>query len=119
MRHSIYMHHEVLGVRHWTMVDHRNRNGLDNQKRNLRRCTKAQNARNGFRVIHGKTSRYKGVCSSNGRVICIGKPWRATITKNGRQIYLGWYASQKEAARAYDKAARKHFGEFAATNFTD
>jgi hypothetical protein len=117
-RQTIYMHHEVLAVPQGTIVDHRNRNGLDNRKKNLRKCTKAQNARNGFRVIRGKTSRYKGVCSSSGRVICVGCPWRATITKDGKQLYLGWYATQKEAAQAYDRAARQHFGEFAATNFS-
>ena len=114
-RHSVYMHHEVMGRVAGRMIDHRNRNGLDNRKSNLRRCTKSQNARNGFRVIRGKTSRYKGVCSSG---VCICRPWLATLTKNGKQINLGRHATQKEAAQAYDHAAREHFGEFAATNFS-
>ena len=113
---TIYMHHEVMGVWGGTRLDHRNRNGLDNRKQNLRKCTKAQNAWNGFRRIRGKTSRYKGVCSSG---VCTGRPWLATITKGGKQIYLGRHATQKEAAKAYDRAARNLFGEFAAPNFSE
>lgn len=109
-RRTVYMHHEVAGTT--SMIDHRNRDGLDNRKRNLRRCTKAQNARNSFRNIHGKTSRFKGVSLNK-------KPWRANIMVSGKQIYLGTYSNERAAAIAYDRAAVKYFGEFAATNFNN
>jgi hypothetical protein len=116
-KRTVYMHRQIMGEPEGMLVDHRNRDGLDNRRENLRVCTKRQNAWNGHRRIRNKTSRFKGVCRQCGRVGATGRPWRATITVAGRQKYLGWFKTQADAARAYDDAAVFHFGEFARTNF--
>jgi AP2 domain len=94
-------------------IDHMNHNGLDNRRENLRPATWVQNSRNMAPTSRG-ASRYKGVGfhSLNGR-------WRARIKTDAGSISLGVYATEEEAARAYDAAARKYYGEFAFLNFPD
>lgn len=88
------------------IIDHANRNTLDNRRANLRRCTATQNRANS-QVRRDCLSGYKGV-SFNRRN---GK-WCA-------QLYIGTFVSQEDAAKAYDAAARSVFGEFALTNFPE
>lgn len=108
------MHRMLLGITDRRIrVDHINHNGLDNRKANLRTGTQQQNAFNA-RPQKGKTSRYKGVC----RVKKSGK-WSAQITKNRKHIRLGEFENEVDAAKAYDAAAREHFGEFAYLNFPE
>jgi len=83
----------------------------DNRRSNLRRTTNALNQANRRRVR--SKSGFKGVSSDSTKR---ERPWRAHITIEGRMKYLGGYATPEEAARAYDAAAREHFGEHAATN---
>jgi len=89
-------------------TDHRNRNGLDNQRCNLRVCSHQQNQRN--KVLSNVI--YKGVCLDKR---C--NKFRARVRIREKQIYLGAFDSSLEAALAYDAAAREHFGEFARLNF--
>jgi hypothetical protein len=105
---SIRMHILIMGRPY---IDHINRNGLDNRRENLRTATHQQNSRNMSPRKDG-LSPYKGVSfhSLNGR-------WRARIKVDGKYVSLGVYATQEEAARAYDAAARELFGEFACPNF--
>ena len=91
------------------IVDHKNGDGLDNSRSNLRIATKAQNGQNKTKR-KGTSSQYKGVCLHKS-----GK-WVAAIVVNGKRVHLGCYAAEQEAARAYDAAATTHFGEFAFTN---
>lgn len=94
----------------WPQTDHRNTDGLDNRRANLREATTSQNMANGQRR---KTSGFKGVFPrESGR-------WRAKICVENRPINLGTFTDPADAARAYDAAARLHFGEFARPNFPD
>ena len=105
------MHRFILGAQAGWIVDHRDGDGLNNTRDNLRVCVSAQNARNCRKYSRARTSKFKGVClQPDGR-------WRAQICVDYRKINLGSYATEIMAARVYDQAARKHFGEFARLNF--
>jgi hypothetical protein len=92
-------------------IDHKNGNGLDNRRStgNLRPATTSQNAANKPKVRGN--ARYKGVRwrASSGR-------WSAQIKYHGHQTHLGYFASEAEAARAYNAAALERFGDFARLN---
>lgn len=92
----------------WPLVDHINHDGLDNRRSNLRPATTKQNVRNS-RSRPG-SSQYKGVD------LFRGVKWRATIRVDGKKKHLGLFVDEKDAARAYNKAALELFGEFACLN---
>ncbi len=91
-------------------VDHINGNRLDNRKCNLRLATRSQNLQNS-RKRTGCSSRFKGV-----NWLGQNKRWRARIKVFGKEIALGCFISELEAAEAYNKAAKEHFGDFAKLN---
>lgn len=113
-RDSMMMHHLLCG----RGADHRNSNGLDNRRDNLRPATSAQNAQN----RKPREGRYKGVTRAT-----VGKqnrpgyvspnPWKAHLLSNGRSLHLGYFRTPQGAARAYDRAALEHNREFARLNF--
>lgn len=65
------------------------------------------------------TSRYKGVIDRSRHIAPGSAPWLARIRVDGQLIHIGRFDTEEEAARAYDEAARKHFGEFARLNFSE
>ena len=113
IRKNIYMHRFIMGVEDSKVhVDHINHDTLDNRKSNLRLCTHVENMRN-RKIQKGGSSKYKGVYKySDNRV----KPFKAKIQFNYKNIYLGTFATELEAAIAYNKAALHYFGEFALLN---
>lgn len=114
VRHiEISMHRAVIQVDDDKVVDHINRNGLDNRKKNLRACTQLQNKYNSTGKIGG-TSKYKGVTWNKQH-----KKWKARVHTNRKEIFLGYHANEEDAARAYDLKAREIFGEFAFLNFNE
>lgn len=105
---GIKMHRVLLDAPDELQVDHIDRNGLNNQRNNLRLATSLQNSRNS-RSRMG-TSLYKGVCLYKNRA------WASQIRTSERILHLGYFPTQWEAAQAYNDAARKYFGEFAVLN---
>jgi hypothetical protein len=96
-------------------VDHKNGDGLDNRRANLRPATNAENGQNRRGLDARNTSGYRGV-SWDRRAA----KWQARIALNGRRSHLGYFTDPVEAARAFDEAAVRLFGEFAgALNLPD
>jgi len=96
-------------------VDHINHNTLDNRRSNIRTCTHQQNLMN---KSSWGTSKYLGVHIRNR--IKNKKNYKsigATIRLDNKTKHIGYYKTEKEAAYAYDKLAKLHFGEFANLNF--
>lgn len=105
-----WMHRVILNTPHGMYTDHINGNGLDNRRCNLRICTLKQNQGNrkkGDRT----TSKYKGVCWATD-----GSIWQSNISIKGKDVHLGRFKSEIDAAKAYDNAAKEYFGEFAKCN---
>ena len=113
-QYTVRMHHQIMGKPPKGFeIDHKNGNGLDNRRCNLRLCTRKENAING-RSHKDSKSKYKGVSWYRR-----GAKWHAQICPSGKKIHLGYFDSEIEAAKAYDQAARKYFGAFANPNFKE
>jgi hypothetical protein len=105
---SVRMHTFLTG---WPLVDHRNGDGLDNRRANLRPTSPAGNGQNkGLRTDNA--SGYKGVYWHTQ-----SRRWRGQIYVDGRSVHLGSFGDPITAASAYDAAALDAWGEFARLNF--
>lgn len=107
---TIWMHREILNAPKGMMCDHKDHNGLNNCKSNLRLCTSSQNQQN--QKARRTSSAYKGVSRRKNR-----NRWTAQICFRYARIYLGCFDNQMDAAIAYDRKAAELFGEFACLNF--
>lgn len=106
----IRMHRLITGAPDGSIADHRDGNGLNNQRFNLRVCTPAENTRN-RRITPNKTSGFKGVYWH--RQDC---KWVAKIKVNGKNISLGSFTDLQDAVKTYNEAAIKYHGDFACLN---
>jgi hypothetical protein len=107
---KIYLHRFLLKPKPGVRVDHKNHDGLDNRRSNLRFATAAESARN-TRSREGSSSKYKGVTWDKNR-----KKWNACIKLGPTTYMLGRFDSETKAALAYNKRAREEYGEFAYLN---
>jgi len=102
------MHRVIMNNVKGMVIDHIDHNGLNNQKSNLRVCTHKQNLMN--KVARGK-SKYLGVSYNNLGFI------RARISVDLKEIHLGYFKTEEDAAKSRDIASVKYFGDFASLNF--
>ncbi|MBI5954393.1 MAG: HNH endonuclease [Chloroflexi bacterium] len=110
-REHIRMHKVVLNASDNVVVDHIDRDGLNNTRANLRICTKSKNTRN-HKLYMTNTTGFIGVSFHKKKFV-------SRLTVDRKTIHLGCFSTAEEAARAYDNAALKYFGEFASLNFPD
>jgi len=108
----IRMHRVILKAPKNIEVDHRNGNGLDNRRSNLRLCTSGQNTMH-QKLNGNNTTGFKGVTLDRR---AIRKLYWARIQVNNKRISLGCYSTPEAAARVYDAAALKYHRDFALTN---
>lgn len=110
-QYNYKIHRMILGLskQDRKLVDHINRNPLDNRRSNLRICTHSQNCMN---KRSKSKSGFKGVVPN-------GSGWAAHIKINRKKQHLGTYRTKEQAARIYDAAAKRLFGEFAVLNFPE
>jgi len=112
LKTSIRMHTVILNIKNGLICDHIDHNGLNNQRNNIRICTNRQNSMN---KSSSGISKYLGVSPSN----IDKKPWRAFIKINGKSTSLGYFKTEKDAAKIYNEAAKEHFKEFANLNILE
>lgn len=105
---TIKMHRMILNAAAGTFVDHKDRNGMNNQRCNLRFATRSQNQMNKKQAKHS-TSPFKGVkfCPKKK-----SKKWHARITVDGRRMSLGYYESAEAAFCAYRNASLLYHADF-------
>lgn len=109
---TIYMHQLIMPIEDVNItIDHRDGNGLNNQKHNFRPANKIQQGQHSKKRTAG-SSVYKGVSykTSSGK-------WVARIMLDGKCKHLGYFEVEIEAAKAYNFAAKTYFKEFASINF--
>lgn len=102
------MHRVILGLKEREICDHKDGNGLNNQRSNLRKATRSQNGANILKRSI-TSSKYLGVTKW-------GKKWKAQIKFNGSIVYIGVFKIEEDAAFAYNESAKKYHGEFASLN---
>jgi len=107
---SVYMHRVILNTPTGIKTDHWDGDGLNNQRHNLRQATTIQNGQSFRKFRASKTILLRGVTKKRNK-------FRARITINKQEVYLGLFSTPELAALVYDQAALQHFGQFAHLNF--
>lgn len=108
---GVIMHRDIMNVNGQpTHVDHKDGNGLNNTRENIRLCTRSQNMMNRSGA-QNSSSIFKGVAWHKSR-----KDWVAYITIDGVVKHIGRFKNEEDAARVYNQFARKLHGEFVKYN---
>ena len=110
---NAFMHRVIMDATPGLTVDHIDGNGLNNQRSNLRLCTASQNQSNRAKP------KWKSGCSSGFKGVHwypSQRKWECQICANGRRVHLGYFEDPREAAAAYNEAAKRLHGEFAFQN---
>ena len=113
-KRSIYLHKEIMNCEPGQLIDHINRNKLDNRKSNLRLCTVQQNNQNRGKNSNKKSSLFKGVHFEKRKNHI--KRWYVKIGSKEKNYTSKCFMTELEAKNHYDKKALELFGEFAYTN---
>ena len=124
---TFLLHREVLGIKDSkVLIDHIDGNGLNNMRSNLRICTHSENRKNRHNKSDKHTSKYLGVSLKTTKYkytvkngenrVSISKKWEARIQHNKKQISIGLFDTEEEAALAYNKKAIEFHGEFSSLN---
>lgn len=111
MHRIVIQKYEKRYLEDWEAIDHKDHNGLNNQKNNLRICTRSQNEMNKEKQ-KDCSSQYKGVCWDQNK-----QKWRTRIQIDKKRKHLGFFDSEIEAAHYYDFFAIQYFKEFKYINF--
>jgi len=111
--YGTYLHRLIMKPERGKVVDHRDRDPLNNCRSNLRLATRGQNGANRKpdTRARGTTSQFKGVCWQEDR-----QRWAAYIHIDGKTHFLGRFTREQDAAIAYDEVALETWGEFALLN---
>lgn len=112
-RKNIKMHRMIMGDPKGMEIDHVNHDGLDNQKKNLKICTHAENMQNQKILRKSNTIGLRGVYFDKRNQT---KKWFAKIQRGGTQISLGTFYTKEEASEAYNKKSLELFGSSAIIN---
>lgn len=110
---TVLMHRELMGLAPGDpSIDHKDGDGLNNRRSNLRSCTQSQNL--GNQGKHRGKSRYKGVSWHKAN-----RKWQAQIGGRAHHKHLGYFEDEGVAASAYNSEAQKRFGDFAHLNIIE
>ncbi|HLK51813.1 MAG TPA: HNH endonuclease [Candidatus Angelobacter sp.] len=109
-RHTLKMHRLITSAPTGIEVDHRDGNGLNNTRSNLRLATHQQNSCN-MKRHRDNNSGFKGVYWNTGK-----KRWDAKICVRGKHYLLGRFIKKEDAVKAYEEGAPRLHGEFARVN---
>lgn len=110
-RTTIRLHRYLMNCPRGMEIDHKNGDSLDNRRKNLRICTRAENSMNMAKSSHKMSSKYKGVHFYKRY-----KNYQVSIKFKQKKIHLGYFDNEIEAAKAYNKKAKELFGKFARLN---
>ena len=113
-RTAVCLHNKILNIPKGFVVDHKNKCRIDNTKRNLLICPINLNVHRNSKKLSKTSSKFKGVSLYKS-----SQKWESEIRVNGKRIFLGCYENELDAAKAYNRAALRHYGENAYQNKLD